>query len=67
MTHLLISDVGGQETHDVAVLDGSRGPEEVEGALGHGGEDLGHGVRTVFGVQACHGEHLGQRVSLQSL
>ena len=60
-THLLVDNVGCNEAQHVPHLHGARGPEAPEGTLGHAREHVRHRVRSVLGVKAGHGEHLGRR------
>lgn len=45
--HLFVEDVEGQQTESIMALQGSRGTKLVEGALGHAGEYVDHGVKTL--------------------
>ena len=55
---LLVDDVKAKDAEGVQLHDGARGSVLVEGALGHAGEDLHHGVRPVLVVHVDEVEHV---------
>ena len=55
---LLVQDVHAEDAEGVQGHEGAGTTVFVEGALGHAGEHLGHGVQPVLGVLASELENL---------